>query len=149
MRTARDHVRTFRAEGEELGLMEQHGQAMECRDCESFLQLGIDAFRWLNRADEEIRSRIYKGKVQFNQDVDDAIGILYEAWLGPCDVVQQCIKKQVERGFDVENLTEFQACEANVRAIVADNRSLTAPIAALGDQAIKEHRAGQTSEWTT
>ena len=48
-RNARNHVRDFAFEGEEL--MAKHSQAMECRDCEAFLQMGIDAFHWILRAD--------------------------------------------------------------------------------------------------
>lgn len=127
--------------------MAKHKQAMECLDCESFLQLGIDAFNWLNRADEQIRYSILKGKMEHDPQVDEAIQVLFEAWMVPCKIAHEMVKLQRERNFKLDNLDEFLRVEANVKAILKDNRKLTAPIAALRDQAIEQHSKGQTSEW--
>ena len=58
LRTARRHVANF---ADECDVLKDHQQAMECRDCDAVLQLGIDAFAWLVRADERLRSAIYSG----------------------------------------------------------------------------------------
>ena len=41
--------------GESVDLMRQHAEAMECRDCEDYLKRGIDAFKWVQRAQDMLR----------------------------------------------------------------------------------------------
>ncbi len=93
-------------------------KAMECLDCEAVLQLGIDALRWLDRADLHIRKVIETGQVEFDEQVDTVIKDLYEAWLAPCEMVNQWIDVQIARSFTLNNLDEFRECESEVRAVV-------------------------------
>lgn len=146
MRVAKEHVNTFEVEG---GLMGQHLQAMECRDCESFLQLGIDAFDWLNRADEEVRKLIYAGKIQYDKEFDEALLFMYQRWLHTCEFAKQLIKSQQERGFQIDNLGAFLSREREIAAIVKASKKVSGPLLALRDEAISEHHSGQTSEWPT
>ena len=46
LRTARQQVRLF--EDQSADLLREHHRAMECRDCEDSLQLGIEAFTGLS-----------------------------------------------------------------------------------------------------
>ena len=58
-RTAERHVNNYTRESS--GLMAEHREAMDCRDCEAFLQLAIEAFHWLIRADLDLPSRPGRG----------------------------------------------------------------------------------------
>jgi hypothetical protein len=145
---ARDRVESFASADESW--MREHQDAMDCLDCEAFLQLGIDAFRWLIRADMAYRKSLYS---EFETDpkgaeeVENILRALFVLWLRPCELAHRWIDKHAERGFEVGNLDEFSQCEQEIRAIVrsfADDQ-LPEKMAALRDQALEEHRRGETS----
>ena len=90
---------------------ERHREAMECRNCEDFLELGINAFKWLTQADETIRQAAIEG-LEVSENIPEVIATLYRAWLRPCDRAEALIKEQRERGFRLKNLNEFRdACD--------------------------------------
>jgi hypothetical protein len=146
LREARRHVNTFTDESE---IMQSHQQAMECLDCEAFLQVGIDAFRWLIRADETIRRSIYRGLAQYDKDTDQALRGLFIAWLRPCKIANQWIAVQQGRAYHLDNLDEFRGCEREVLAIVQSMEAdqLTDAMRELRDTAVMEHRNGETAEF--
>jgi hypothetical protein len=122
-------------------------EAIDCFDCESFLQLGIDAFAWLARADESIRKAIYAGQIEYDQEVDPAIAHLYQDWLRPCSHAEKWIATQESRGYNVSNVEEFRRCVEELQAIVAANNEVAGELAAIRDQAVEENRAGTTTDW--
>lgn len=152
IRTARRHVDSFTDESEEVMRLhpEANEEANECVDCEAFLQLGIDAFDWLVRADIEIRKVIYRGRVQYEPEAAKIIQDLLVDWLKPCKVADEWIAVQLKRGYKVDNLERFRECEKEVRAIVGSqerNHSMSDALRKLRDEALIEHRDGQTSEF--
>jgi hypothetical protein len=147
-RTAQKHVLNYQRESSDL--MEAHQEAMDCRDCEAFLQLGIEAFRWIIRADRVSRNAVYNGVLQYDPDFDDKIAALCREWLTPCEFAEKWIAKQLERGYQIENLDEFRKCCEEMQAIVeaqgqSDGEPLPTAIIELRDQAIDDHRNGKTS----
>jgi hypothetical protein len=147
-RTAKQHVQTF--SDESSALMKAHAEAMDCRDCEAFLQLGIDAFEWLMRADRIYRMDIYRGEGQHDATVENALRALCKAWLEPCAFADRWIEAQRTRGFVIDNLVRFRQCVDEMAAIVEawdGDTSLPQPIADLRDAAIIEHRNGETAEF--
>lgn len=70
-RTARSQVHNLRGEYDEL--MVRRRDATDPLDCEAFLQLGIDAFAWLTRADESIREAIFAGGMEHDPAVEEAL----------------------------------------------------------------------------
>ncbi len=145
-RTARRHVRSFEKESK---LTDNHRAAMDCFDCEAFLQLGIDAFHWLVLADETFRRAIFQGAAQYNAKTDQAIKRLFVAWLRPCQRAMQWIDLQERRGYRVANLDEFRKCQEEVLAIAQSLESdvLTDAMRKLRDEALREHRHGKTAEF--
>src|SRR5437870_5523947 len=89
VQNAQEHVRSFETAPAEL--MARHKEAMECRDCEAFLQMGIDAFDWILRADRAIRMEIYRGERQFDAAVEKLLHGLCKTWLKPCDFAEKWI----------------------------------------------------------
>ena len=117
-RTARDHVRAFKSEGDEI--VERSYEAEECGDCESYLQLGIDAFNWLQRASDHISRLISEGRIRPDERVDQAIEVLYRLWLPPVRIAEEWVSVQTNRGYQVENLENFRSCKRTVLAIIAE-----------------------------
>jgi len=150
LRTAEKYVENYNRESADL--LAAHREAMDCRDCEVFLELGIDAFRWVILADAAIRGAVAEGKLEFTPEIDAAIKHLCERWLVPCKYAEEWIAIQQARGYQIDNLDRFRECCGEMRAIVEaqaprNRESLPAAVAELRDQAIREHRSGQTAEF--
>ena len=149
-RTAEKHVRNYERESAEL--MAAHREAIDCLDCEAFLQLGIDAFAWIMRADQALRVAAADGKIEYDDKLEDGLRALCRAWLKPCPCAQQWIEQQQQRGYNLDNLDPFRNCRDEMRAIVAsfdatDDEKLPGKIAALRDQALSELANGETAEF--
>ncbi len=146
-RFAREHVDAFESESDDL--MKHHRAAMECRDCEAILQLGIDAFQWLVRADETIRAAIFSEAAEQDDEIDVATNQLFRGWLVSSERIRVLITMTLERGYVPDNLEEFRRCQAEVAAIVRslDSAELTRPMCDLRDAALREHADGETSEF--
>lgn len=129
--------------------MARHAEATECRDCEDFLRMGIEAFDWLARADEAIRSAVYSGAMAFDPECDSTLAALYSEWLKPCEYAERWIAIQQNRGFHVDNLEEFRRCCQEARAIVEENQGVLRNDAFvdLRDEAIDAHRRGETLDF--
>jgi hypothetical protein len=128
--------------------MKSHHEAMECLDCDDLLKVGIDAFQWLVRADEVIRSAVYSG-MEYDAESDQILQRLFREWLAPCEWVNQWIAVHQQRGYDLAHLEAFRKCEQEVRSIVKsmDADVMTDPMRELRDLAIEEHRNGETAEF--
>jgi hypothetical protein len=104
---ATQRVKAYR---ERDALMEQHAQAMECRDCEDFLQAGIEAYKWLRQADESLREAAKAG-FDVGEEAKQALDTLYRCWLDPCEHAERRIQEQQKVGFPIANLPAFrEAC---------------------------------------
>lgn len=104
-------------EDESVGLMAEHRAAMNCYDCEAFLQLGIDAHRWLVRFNSDLR------KVDDRIDLGEAkpaelLMALSRQWMTSCEFALNWIKQVEIIGFDVQNKREFENAIATVRVIL-------------------------------
>jgi hypothetical protein len=165
LRIARRHVRGFRVilkgyrraksprisdeDVKQRSVVVDSQKTMDCRDCQSFLQSGIDAFKWLERADQEIRSAIFDGSRQYDPKLEVALATLYAKWLEPCKIADKWIKRQIVLGCTVENLDEFNKCREEVEAIVEFNEGgLSNPVFIKAqEEAMNAHgKAGETHE---
>ncbi len=116
LKAAQEQVDFYSSQTSEL--LSRHDEAMECRDCEDLLELGIGAFKWISRAEESWRSKIYDGEAAFDSETDKALTTLYEAWLRSYECAEQNIGAQIQRGYYPDNLDKFRACCEEVRDIV-------------------------------
>jgi hypothetical protein len=105
--------RRVRAYSEETDrLIGDHHEAMHCRDCEDFLQNGIDTLLRIRRAEETLREADYEGIFAFDAATRSAVGALYRTWLQPCEFAETWIAELREMGHVPDNLDEFRAaCE--------------------------------------
>ncbi len=136
----------------EAALHARPNESVECRNCEDFLQLGIDAFDWIVRADRLVRHAMFNGIGEFDHDqAEDAICALCRGWLEPCELANKLVAFQHQRGFRVDNLDRFRECCVEMQAIVhaqnAMDDEIPNAVAELRDKAIEEHRDGQTAEF--
>jgi len=150
LRYARNRVSDFEEQSKDL--MQLHLEAMDCRDCEVFLQLGIDAFRWLIRADEGFRQDVYAEKVSDDeyQKIDGILRLAFKAWLSTSKPAETWAADQLKRGYQVDNLGEFRECLAEVVAIVEsfrDSEDASDAVINLQNKAIADYRNGKTSEF--
>lgn len=150
MRTARQRVREFKSESDERTARDV--PSFDGRDCEAFLQLGIDAFRWLTTADAEMRVAVAEGRIAYDPAFDEAVRALARLWLAPCAFAEEWLARlQREGSIEVSNLATFRNCCEEMRAIVdfdeAPNTEVSPPLTTLRDQAITEFRGGQTAEF--
>ncbi|RIK82443.1 MAG: hypothetical protein DCC68_06510 [Planctomycetota bacterium] len=118
LRTAEKHVSNYEAES---ALMAAHQEALECLDCEAFLDLGIDAFNWLMKATKVVRTVALREDDEAIERAEASLRAWRKAWLGPCDLAETWAGLQIARGFNIENLDKFRACCAAMRQIVADD----------------------------
>jgi hypothetical protein len=150
LRAASDNLTLYEQYASDRGIVD-HNHAMECLDCEACLQLGIDAFRWLVEADEVISCAVAKDIIEYDEKVEAEILALFRRWLAPCEFANRWIDVQVKRGYQPDNLSEFRRCEAEVNAIVSsqDNtdRQMSDELIRMRDEALEEHRRGETSEF--
>jgi hypothetical protein len=102
-------------------LLAEHADAMERFDCQTHLQHGIDAFRWLASAEHTIREAIYRGLLENSPQLQELIESLYRRWLDPCVTAEQWIERQVEKQYTLDNLAEFRDCCEKVRAWIEEN----------------------------
>lgn len=93
-----------RSNGENV--MEQHADAMACRDCEAFLDAGIVAFEWLQRADRILREAAKEG-IDVDENTPNIIGTLYRVMLRSVGRAQKLIAEHQAKGYELDNLDRF------------------------------------------
>ena len=109
-----------RARSEQL--LKDHQEAMECRDCEDFLRLGIEAFQWLQKAHQSIQDDVYHGRSIFDAHVEHAITKLYQRWLKPYSTAERWMKGLQGQGFELDNAVDFARCCQEASAILEERR---------------------------
>lgn len=92
-----------------------HADAMECRGCEEILHKGINAYKWLRRAEETMREADSEGLFDFDSELRSGVGELYEAWLQPLPLLENWIVTLQQKGFCLDNLAEFEATREAVQ----------------------------------
>lgn len=124
-RLARDQVQRFRNELDPM--VGQDVQVLE-NESEDLLQLGIDAYQWIVRAERRLRENAHGGNVDHPADAIAAVADLYKLWLIPGALIEARIAQQSAIG--AENAAEFlDVCLAvreklNAMAWVGKSRKL-------------------------
>lgn len=122
LRTAKGRIRNYNEASD--GLMAAHREAMECRDCEAFLQLGIDAYAWLRRATKELRTSEIGLSSELTVESEAIVRSLRILWLQPCECAEEWVAIQHSRDFKVSNLEEFRDCCRKIRQMVEEDKKM-------------------------
>src|SRR5690606_16090765 len=65
-----------------------HAVAMECRDCEEFIAIGIKAFRSIENAEKDFWELANADQVEYTTEAQSTIDMLYQSWMAPCESVK-------------------------------------------------------------
>jgi hypothetical protein len=118
LRAAKRHVANYEEESE---LMADQPDMSESLDCEALLDLGIDAFRWLQRATQVVRNLALREDSEQINRAEASLRRWRKAWLRPCETAESSVAVQIARGLPVANLDRFRACCDTMRRIVDDD----------------------------
>lgn len=99
----------------------RHVEAMECRKCEEKIQYGIQAFKWLVRAEETIREALYRNLIPPTRDPREALHTLYTAWLEQFEGVSEKIARHKEAGYECSGAAELYECANRVQEWLSDS----------------------------
>lgn len=150
MKYAKSHIAMYEDHGDIAFDIQQHKQALDCWNCQAFIQLGIESYEWLIKADMMFRKCFYSGKIEYDANIEGMLEELFRRWLVPCKFANEWIDEQYKRGFVLENLKEFRKCEEEMIAIVGafdEADDLPEAMHKLQEEALKEHANGKTSEF--
>jgi hypothetical protein len=134
-------------------VMQQSREACDCHDCESTMKLGIQVFDWIISADRTYRKNLFAGSHPYDAEMEAALAELLRRWHRQCDQVIQWANHHVGLGFDVANLSDFKNRREEASAMIKSlddgdhDRIMSEPLILLRDQALEEHRNGQTAEF--
>jgi hypothetical protein len=106
---AQKHLRDYSVDA-----MNGHHQAERPSACQRLLQ-GIEAFKWIVRAEETIRQAAYDGLLDYSKEVDDALEALYRGWLAPCEQIEALARQEIVQDGELDCAREFAACRDNAR----------------------------------
>lgn len=148
LRNARQSVHGYTSFASADCVICESQQAVDCMDCEAFIECGIASFRFLMHASEKVREAVYDGKIEFSIEFENAILALVKDWLTPVAVAEQWIARCLANGYSVEKLSQFRECVDEARALVGfdQERAMSAAAADLRDRALQEHQNGETVE---
>ena len=79
LEVARHHVRAYADTS--AARADRELAAGSCDACAGLIQAGVDAYRWLRRADETLREADYCGLARLTPEIRETVGQLYALWL--------------------------------------------------------------------
>ncbi|MEM1225890.1 MAG: hypothetical protein AAGJ40_09335 [Planctomycetota bacterium] len=134
-------------------LMAESHQAVDCLNCEAWLQNGIDLFKYLLKADECIRwaSCEVDG---FESQGEDVLAIISEClvqWVVTSRQMLDWIRKCEDNGYQVDFKDEFLECLKEAESILDSNGKKEIPeeLQSARDDAIREFEAGETQPFVS
>ena len=104
-------------------MLRDHAEAMECRDCEDCLRLGLQAFEWIRTAHAHFQADVLSGDAAFDDNFEQVITGLYATWLAVSEVVEPWVAKLENRGYTVEAAGKLRECCQEARDAI-EERSL-------------------------
>jgi hypothetical protein len=127
-------------------LQRAHEDAMACRDLEDVLAFGSFLFDHLVKLDEAWRGEVFSRLRPFVADEAKTMRVQFEQWHQACTNLEPAVRQFETRGFDVTGATEFRRNCAEVAWMLAPAAEALGheKLARLGDEAIAEHRRGET-----
>ena len=87
--------------------------------CNDLLRRGIEAYRWLVRAEETLREACYEGLFTFTPEVKNSLAAMYESWLKSSELAEPWINAHCQTGEPLEYLHDFRSAQESVEEILA------------------------------
>jgi hypothetical protein len=117
------------------------------RALEELLALAVFTFERLARIDDEWHSEGYKGR-PYDPDVDAALSTIYQDWFEISQRTLRSLEEAEASGQKLEGAVEFRKCYREAQGMLTpDDKFFTdEALVRARDQAIDEHRRGETIE---
>jgi hypothetical protein len=97
---------------------------MEAFDRDDLLQLAIDSFRWIRRADDSYRTAICNGKADFDLRMEQTVTRIYELLVELCGKVEHNLLAENNEDGPLDNLKAFRVCSEEARALLEEREWL-------------------------
>lgn len=91
-------------------VLRDHREAEDYWRCEEFLKVGIEAYKFLSRAEEAFIVADVAGIAEYSAELQSFVKALYGRWLATCPSAVEWINRLSAQGHDVENRKAFLAC---------------------------------------
>jgi hypothetical protein len=105
-----------------------HDLAEDAAACEQALLEGLDAIRWIRRADETMRAADYEGIFDYTEDLQSSMKMLLNDWMKKASSVAQSAHELESRGAILPSSTAFREMLQGVRQQI-ESAELTWPMA--------------------
>jgi hypothetical protein len=134
-------------------ILADHAEAEDCGTCESYLELGIQVFHWIIKADQDYRRELYRDQTTYSETVERELETLMRRWHARSQAMLTWADRQIARGFQLAHLEDFRHCAEEAAAIVnsfddtSGKHVMLPPLILLRDQALIDHQNGETSEF--
>jgi hypothetical protein len=102
-RNARRQLETF-----EEAWQQDHAEAMQCRDFEASIELGVWVFDYLDHVYQTLREQIYRGITEGTPELTESEKTCYERWLHVADSMTDPLQQLQDTFGVVEGVAEFQ-----------------------------------------
>jgi len=94
----------------EESIVRDSKHARDCLDCEAYLDMGMEALQWLERAEEVFTEALARFDFDFSTELMEALENLHIAWLRPCAFAEKWIATCQENGYELRNVEDFRSC---------------------------------------
>ena len=126
---------------------DDHRAAMACYEFEDLLALAVKIFDAITQQDEEWRSRVYSGTVEYDSAAGQRIEAGYRQWLVPCARVAVVLERLEQEFGAVRHADEFRdRCREAEGILTSDAEFFGDGLTSLCESALDEHRKGETLE---
>ncbi len=149
-RIAEKHLAGFAAESQ---LLVASQAAVNPADCEAIVQLGLDAFQWLMRADRAYRIAMFRGQIEHNPELEKALQQDCSTWLEHALATWRELQSGRAKELPLDNrealIRQIEEMTAILDASQTDDapENLPASMVPLRDAAVAEHENDQTTEF--
>lgn len=126
-----------------------HRIAQLCFDFEEqVIALGIYLLDRILQLDEDWRSGVLSGQIEYSADIDQGIQDLFRKWFETTERSLELLASFEQQGFHVKDAGEYRRRFHEVRAVLTPDREFftAETLTPLREQALEEHSQGRTVE---
>jgi hypothetical protein len=103
-----------------------HHEALACQECEDAILVGLQAWRWIERAEEILLEGEDENIVAYSPEAHAELHREYTQWLAASDQLLRVGQRHVAAGFKLPRLAELQVAADRVRQWLATQAALEA-----------------------
>lgn len=108
LRYVRQHLQLYQQQAAAEQWNGEHETAMQCRDLEELIGIGLSLFNSLKERAHAVQDGIVRGAIQYSPEISEAFVEGYQDWLQPCAAVESAIQRFESRNYQVDKAEEFR-----------------------------------------